>query len=724
MIFARWRQNCHSLWRESSKIFQTRCPFWRPFCTCLNEGKTKMKNTHQNYPGSHLAALASRRFATMALMFAAIVGFLPWLASAQTATLTVFADLANLPNQDKGRSSTNFGVIRASDGNFYGTTTFGGSANFGTIFKLTPAGTLTTLVNFTGPNGTYPIGELIQASDGNLYGTTNGGGGDANGLPFATQYGTVFKVSLDGTLTTLFVFTYDAVLVQGTDGNLYGTTLNGGTDSSQGATDFNGTIFKMSLTGTLLMSVTVHGKAEPQMPRAPLIQGSDGNFYGTSYKGGDLAYSGGTVFRCTPGGLVTVLHGFTDPEGDGPEGGVVQGTDGNIYGTTERGGSANLGAVYRVTPAGEFTVLHQFTGSQSAGDGAQPFGEMILAHDGNFYGTTSEGGAGGLGTIFKLTATGVYTTVYSFPNTGMSGAGTTGYQPRGTLLGGSDGNFYGTTPGGNASGVGTVFRLNISPNGVQEKTLGNIATRLPTGTGENVLIGGFIVTGNNPKKVMVRGIGPSLPVVGVLANPTLALHQGDTTIATNDDWKINDQTGQSQEADIRATTIPPSNDLESAIVITLNPGTYTAILAGKNGGAGIGVVEAYDLDQAADSRLANISTRGFADTGDNALIGGFICGPNTTVAVRAIGPSLTQFGITNALADPMLELRDGNGVLVRSNNDWKDTQQTEIQNAGLTPGDSHESALIQALTSGNYTAIVRGVGNTTGIAVIEAYNLP
>jgi len=698
-----------------------------------------MKNTHQNNLGSHLAALAARRFATIVLMFAATIVALPRLATAETATLTVLANLATLPNPAGGSTSTNFGVIRASDGNFYGTTTFGGTANFGTIFKLTPTGTLTALVNFTGPNGTYPIGGLIQASDGNLYGTTAGGGGDSNGHPFDTQYGTVFRVTLDGTLTTIFTFTYDALtarnpngahpeaaLVQGSDGNLYGTTLDGGTDGS-GTNNDRGTIFKMSTTGTLLMVATVHGVSvgQPEILREPLIQGTDGNFYGVSYKGGDLTYSGGTVFRCTPQGVVTVLHGFTDPEGDSPEGGLVQGSDGNLYGTTEANGAGHLGTIYRVTLAGEFTVLHSFTGSQPTGptDGAQPFGEMILGRDGNFYGTTSGGGAGNLGSVFQITPTGVYTTVYSFPNTGMTGAGTTGYQPRGTLLEGSDGNFYGTTPGGNAGGGGTVYRLNISPNGVQEKTLGNIATRLPTGTGENVLIGGFIVTGNNPKKVMVRGIGPSLPFAGALANPTLALHQGDTTLATNDNWKINDQTGQSQEADIRATTIPPSNDLESAIVVTLNPGTYTAILAGKNGGTGIGVVEAYDLDQATDSRLANISTRGFVDIGDNALIGGFICGPNTTVVVRAIGPSLTQFGITNALADPMLELRDGNGVLVRSNNDWKDTQQTQIQNAGLAPSDTHESALIQALTSGNYTAIVRGVGNTVGVAVIEAYNL-
>src|SRR5437763_218073 len=139
--------------------------------------------------------------ATAALLLAAVVTALPRLASAQTPTLTVIADLGTLPNQDKGMTSTNFGVIQASDGNFYGTTTYGGSANFGTIFKVTPTGTATTLVNFTGLNGTYPICALIQASDGDLYGTTSGGGG-----PFPTQYGTVFKVTLDGTLTTLFIF--------------------------------------------------------------------------------------------------------------------------------------------------------------------------------------------------------------------------------------------------------------------------------------------------------------------------------------------------------------------------------------------------------------------------------------------------------------------------------------------------------------------------------------
>jgi uncharacterized repeat protein (TIGR03803 family) len=694
-----------------------------------------MKNTHRNNTNSRLAALAARGFATIALIIGASLGALPLLASAQTPTLTVIADLADLPNQDIGTATANFGVIQATDGNFYGTTTFGGSANFGQIFRVSPTGTITTLVNFTGPNGTYPIGGLIQASDGNLYGTTSGGGGDANGNPFPTQYGTVYRVTLSGTLTTIFTFSFDAIanrwpnghapqaaLVQGSDGNLYGTTLDGGTDSSETNND-DGTIFKMSTSGTLLMVVTVHGGAEPQMLRAPLIQGKDGNLYGVSYKGGDLSFSGGTVFKCTPSGVVTVLHGFTDPEGDKPEGGVVQASDGNLYGTTEGGGTANLGAVYRVTLAGEFTVLHQFTGSQPTGptDGAQPFGEMIQASDGNFYGTTSGGGTGNLGSIFQLTPAGVYTTVYSFPNTGMIGAGITGQQPRGTLLQTSDGNFVGTTTGGGVGGAGTVFRLNVVP----QAALLNVSTRLNVGTGNNVLIGGFIVTGTLPKQVILRAIGPSLAgfgVRGALADPVLELHDPDGTVITNNNWK------DTQESEVAATNLAPSNDLESAIVASLAPGAYTAIVTGNNNTTGVALIEAYDLDQTVDSQLANISTRGFVDTGDNVLIGGFIVGGpdgvESTAIVRALGPSLSGAVGPSVLADPNLELHDSDGAVIASNDDWKNgpDMQTIIDD-GLAPTDTKESALLANLPPGAYTAIVSGVGNGAGIGLVEVYNL-
>jgi hypothetical protein len=261
----------------------------------------------------------------------------------------------------------------------------------------------------------------------------------------------------------------------------------------------------------------------------------------------------------------------------------------------------------------------------------------------------------------------------------------------------------------------------------------NISTRMEVLGGEQVLIAGFIVTGTDPKKVIIRGIGPSLKGVGAsLSDPTLELHQGNAILATNDNWKINDQTQQSQEADIRATTIPPANDLESAILMTLNPGPYTAILAGKNGGTGVGLVEVYDLAQAANSKLANISSRGFVDTGDNVMIGGLIIGPgqagNAKVIVRAIGPSLTAVGVQGALADPTLELHDGSGTTIASNDNWKlrpdgSSQQAEIEATTIPPANDLESAIVSALPPGNYTAVVRGKNNSTGVGLVEVYNL-
>ena len=259
-------------------------------------------------------------------------------------------------------------------------------------------------------------------------------------------------------------------------------------------------------------------------------------------------------------------------------------------------------------------------------------------------------------------------------------------------------------------------------------TLLNISTRLNVQTGDNVLIGGFIVTGTVPKKVILRAIGPSLasgnpPIADALADPILELHEPDGTVITNDNWK------DTQEAEIIASTIPPTNDLESAIVATLNPGAYTAIVSGKNGGTGVGLVEAYDLDQAAASQLANISTRGFVETGDNVLIGGFIVGGagggSASVIVRAIGPSLANANppVPGALADPFLELHDGNGATIASDDNWKDTQEAEIIATTIPPTDDLESAIVDTLAPGNYTAIVSGKNNTTGVSLVEAYNL-
>ena len=276
-----------------------------------------------------------------------------------------------------------------------------------------------------------------------------------------------------------------------------------------------------------------------------------------------------------------------------------------------------------------------------------------------------------------------------------------------------------------------IYYVRVAPPAPQ---LLNISTRAHVLTNEQVLIAGFIINGTDPKKVMIRGIGPSLNGVGVtLSDPTLELHQGNTTLTTNDNWKTKSD-GTNQQAEIEATTIPPANDLESAIVMTLSPGTYSAILAGKNGGTGVGVVEVYDLGQAANSRLGNISTRGFVDTGDNVMIGGLIVaggnvGASAKVLVRALGPSLGNSGVQGALQDPTLELHNASGTTVASNDDWKtkpdgSSQQAEIEATTLAPTNDLESALVQTLPSGNYTAIVRGKNNTTGVGLIETYNLP
>ncbi|MFZ1220963.1 MAG: SBBP repeat-containing protein [Chthoniobacterales bacterium] len=251
----------------------------------------------------------------------------------------------------------------------------------------------------------------------------------------------------------------------------------------------------------------------------------------------------------------------------------------------------------------------------------------------------------------------------------------------------------------------------------------NLATRLRVLPGDSALIAGFIITGSDTKRVIIRGIGPSLTSVqGALADPTLQLFNGNNQqFVSNDDWITN-------RTEVEETGLAPGHDLESAIVVTLVPGAYTAVLRGKNNGTGTGVVEVYDLNPSGNSILANIGSRGFVDTGDNVMIGGFIVGgsgqPDARVVVRGIGPSLAAFGITNALQNPTLELKNANGATLTSNDDWQQGQPTEINALGLAPSDSRESALVAALPHGNYTAILRGKNNTTGVAVVEVYNVP
>jgi hypothetical protein len=293
---------------------------------------------------------------------------------------------------------------------------------------------------------------------------------------------------------------------------------------------------------------------------------------------------------------------------------------------------------------------------------------------------------------------------------------------------------------GDASTQATTEEPNaVSP--LPASQLSNISTRAFVQTGDNVIIGGFIVDGNAPKRVIIRAIGPELIPFGIpdpLADPTLELHDSTgALIASNDNWGTTIIGGiitTDQVAAIRASGYAPTNGMESAMIVSLPPGNYTAIVRGINSTMGVGLVDLYDLSALSSSILSNISTRSLVQTGDSVMIGGFIVEGTQTkrVILRAIGPELTQYGIPNPLADPNLELHNSAGALIASNDNWMTTiiggiitadQVRDIMNSGLAPSDSRESAIIANLPPGNYTAIVRGKNIVIGVALVEVYDI-
>jgi uncharacterized repeat protein (TIGR03803 family) len=334
-----------------------------------------------------------------------------------------------------------------------------GSAQTGEVF--------TSLYSFTGgTNGANPVAGLVQGGDGNFYGTSTSGGPQ-----LYMDNGTVFKISPNGVLTTLYAFDDSipyyganpaATLVEGSDGTFYGTTELGGTASGEYIPG-PGTVFNITTNGALTSLYSFYGGFMSANPQGGLAQGRDGTFYGTTVNGGGY----GTVFNITTNGTLTNLYSFTGTnDGANPVAGLVQGSDGNFYGTTESGGTNGAGTVFRISANGAFTSLYSFTGTN---DGAKPEAALVQGSDGNFYGTTVNGGARtnqygqGVGTVFRIGTNGAFASLYSFSGTND------GANPEAALVQGSDGNFYGTTAYGGAhtnqygQGVGTLFR--ISTNG-------------------------------------------------------------------------------------------------------------------------------------------------------------------------------------------------------------------------------------------------------------------
>jgi hypothetical protein len=276
-------------------------------------------------------------------------------------------------------------------------------------------------------------------------------------------------------------------------------------------------------------------------------------------------------------------------------------------------------------------------------------------------------------------------------------------------------------------------KLDLVAGAAAPGLVANVSTRLPVGQGDNALIEGFIVQGpaGSVKKILVRAIGPSLVPFGItdaVANPTLDIFDASNTkIASNDNWKTTQVGGiitGDQFAEINGSNLAPTNDLESAIIANLAPGSYTAVVRGANNGVGTGVVDAFDLSAGSTARLANVATRGLIQPGDKLMIGGFIVqNGSVRVVVSALGPSLAAFGITNALPDTTLQLRDQNGVIVRENDNWMSDQKAELEATGLQPTNNLEAALVQTIAPGQYTAQVRGKPEATGTGVVQVFFL-
>lgn len=443
-------------------------------------------------------------------------------SSAQTFTKLLDFDQSNgsFEHDPSGQA-----LVQGADGNFYGTTPVGGAYGYGTVFEITSTGTLTTLYSFCPESGCadgyFPLAGLVLGTDGNFYGSTEGGG--------SGFFGTVFKITAEGAFTTIFTFPGTAVdgglpyaaLVEGVDGNLYGTTVDYGGLHGSGS----GTVFTMTRKGKMMgfYSFTCATDCPAAAPYGSLVQASNGAFYGTTRYGGPNGggSNGGTAFTISVRdfGSLNTLHNFGS-QGDGaqPYSGLLLANDGNFYGTTIAGGAHyGTGTIFKMDGAGNVTRLYSFCTQTNCTDGSHPYSALIQATDGNFYGTTANGGAHGYGTIFMITPSGTLATLHSFDITD-------GAFPQEALVQGTDGIFYGISPwGGSAglfSGIGTIFSLDVG--------LGPFARTNPTsgGVGTSVVILGNNLTGTTA--VSFNGVAATFTVVSA-TEITATVPAGATT---------------------------------------------------------------------------------------------------------------------------------------------------------------------------------------------------
>jgi hypothetical protein len=539
------------------------------------------------------------------------------------------------------------------------------------------------------------------------------------------------------------------------------TLLDGGFTEGGGVLNENGT---MTITRCTISSNSVNASATSGVDGV----GSGGGI--SNYAGGSLTITNSTISSnsCSASSNPFFSGAFADGGGIANSGSMtvrnctISGNSVSAGGGSSGGGISNRGNL-QITSS---TIVHN---SVSGGNGAAGGGiyglaigsttidSSILALNSAPYGPDFTGGSGLQSMGYNIIGNNANAVISSQPTDQIG----TAAAPIDPLLGPLTNNGGPTLTHALQSGSPAINRGDPAAppqdqrgygragvpdvgafeyGGVAPTTLGNISTRAFVQTGDNVVIGGFIVQGTGPKRVIIRAIGPELTRYGVpnvLADPTLELHNcSGTLIASNNNWQHTIMGGiitSNQVREITDSGYAPGDPRESAIIADLPAGNYTAVLRGVNNTTGVALVEAYDLSPETNSILGNISTRSFVETGDNVMIGGFMVDGTASkrVIVRAIGPELIHYGVPNALADPTLELHDGTGALIASNNTWLHTiiggiitsnQVRDIQNSGHAPGDPRESAIIADLPAGNYTAIVRGV-NTTGVALVEVYDL-
>jgi sugar lactone lactonase YvrE len=581
------------------------------------------------------------------------------------------------------------------------------------IRKVTPEGVVSTFAGLPGDSGSWdgtglaarfelPADVAIDKA-GNLFVADSGNS-------------TIRKITPDGIVTTLAGSVHSP-------GNQDGVGSAAHFNWPQGiAVDSTGNVYVADTENSAIRKITPDGMV------TTVASGSPGSFHNPKGIAVDPATNiyvadtiNGTIHKITPAGDVTTIAGqvgsayrFSSPSG------LVADGAGNIY-------VLDSCRVSKITPDGVISTVAGSANCNGSGyDGpaaeARFSGPKAITIDkaGNIYVADT-----GAHRIRKIAPNGWVTTLAGSEFGNVAGAGHAAQfnQPMGIAVD-QNGALY------VADYYNHTIRIGIPQPASPQ--LANISTRLVVQPGDNALIAGFIVTGTKHKVVMLRAMGPSLTkskIAGALADPTLEVHDSKgVLLAANDDWWKTDLGGliqANQGNDLYFSGLQPTESSESALIVELEPGAYTAVVRGKNNATGIAVVESYDLDWNVESRLANISTRGLVQTGERVMIAGTIIrgsGP-ANVLIRAIGPTLANFGISNSLQDPVLELHDSNGGLVALNDNWRSDQEANISATALAPTDDRESAIFATLSPGAYTAIVTGSGNSTGVAVVEVYQL-